>query len=153
MIVSPLAPASYIHCSSQKDSVKTLVWSMCSKSFKRSPSPKPKSIQWPKGPTHSAPPYLFDLISSSSPLTHSDAAKVTSTLVFSHVGHSPTSGPLQLLFSSSGAFLPLISSWIALSPPADLCSNVTFSGLPWLQLQLTITPSTYHVPLPTLFSP
>lgn len=34
MIVSPLAPASYIHCSSQKDSVETLVWSMCSKSFK-----------------------------------------------------------------------------------------------------------------------
>lgn len=52
----------------------------------------------------------------------------------------------HLLFPLSGAFLPQVSSWIGLSPPADLCSNGTFSGLPWLpylELQRYITLSTF----------
>ena len=49
-----------------------------------------------------------------------------------HAKLGPTSEPLCTLFPVLEAPFPQMSAWLAISPPSDLCLNVTSSGKPSL---------------------
>ena len=99
---------------------------------------------------HSTMPYLNRITEFVSPLTSLTSNPLLSfllTLLPRYSSNAPgmsTSGPWHLLFSLPRMFFLQLSAWFTPFPPADLCSNVTFSvrfSLP--TLLITATPPLY----------
>lgn len=130
--LSSLPPSPVYFHNSQRDPFKTQV--RYSPTSAKNP-PVDSTVAWLTGPYKIRPPLPIWLHFLLLPSLPSSTSLATLTFMFFKNGrhetnnarHSPALGPLHWLFFLFGMFFPQVSTWLALSLHASLCSHATFS--------------------------